>query len=136
MQFVADCSVTMAWILPDETEPAAEALAETLVENTVVVPGLWPIEVANVLLVAVRQGRIAEGVIPELLARLGALPCETDPETGPRAWTDSLRLARDHELSAYDAVYLELAVRRRIPLATLDGDLATAARSAGVRVLP
>ena len=136
MPFVLDCSVTMAWILPDEAESGAEALGESLVENTAVVPGLWPIEVANVLLVATRRGRIEEEVWPDLLDRLAALPIETDPETGARAWTDSLRVARDHQLSVYDAAYLELAMRRRIPLATLDGGLATAARRAGVRVLP
>ena len=136
MPFVLDCSVTMAWILPDETDSGAEELGESLVESTAVVPGLWPVEVANVLLVATRRGRIEEEVWPDLLDRLAALPIETDPETGVRAWTDSLRVARDHELSVYDAAYLELAMRRRIPLATLDGDLATAARRAGVRVLP
>ena len=136
MPFVLDCSITVAWILPDEAESGAEALGESLVETTAVVPGFWPVEVANVLLVATRRGRIEEEVWPDLLDRLAALPIETDMETGVRAWTDSLRVARDHQLSVYDAAYLELAMRRRIPLATLDGDLATAARRAGVRVLP
>ena len=136
MPFVLDCSVTMAWILPDEADSGAEALGESLVETTALVPALWPIEVANVVLVATRRGRIKEEAWPQLLDRLAALPIETDPETGVRAWTDSLRVARDHQLSVYDAAYLELAMRRRIPLATLDGDLGTAARRAGVRVLP
>lgn len=136
MPFVLDCSVTMAWILPDEAESGAAALGESLVETTALVPALWPIEVANVLLVATRRGRIEEEAWPQLLDRLAALPIDTDPETGVRAWTDSLRVARDHQLSVYDAAYLELAMRRRVPLATLDGDLGAAARRAGVPVLP
>ena len=136
MPFVLDCSVTMAWILPDEAVAGTVALRDSLVENTAVVPGLWPIEVANVLLVATRRGRIKEEIWPDLLERLAALPIETDPEIGTRAFTDSLRVARDQRLSVYDAAYLELAMRRRIPLATLGRELGAAARDAGVRVLP
>lgn len=136
MPFVLDCSVTMSWILPDEAVDGTAALRASLVENTAVVPGLWPIEVANVLLVATRRGRIEEAIWPALLERLGLLPIEVDVETGVRAFTDSLRLARDQRLSVYDAAYLELAIRRRLPLATLDRGLAAAARRAGLRVLP
>ena len=136
MPFVLDCPVTMAWILPDEAVAGTVALRDSLVENTAVVPGLWPIEVANVLLVATRRGRIKEEIWPDLRERLAALPIETDPETGTRAFTDSLRVARDRRLCVNDAAYLELAMRRRIPLATLDRELGAAARDAGVRVLP
>lgn len=136
MPFVLDCSMTMAWILPDQSTPGTAQLRDSLVERTCVVPGLWPVEVANVLLVATRHGRIPERTWPALAERIGRLPIETDSETGARALTDALRLAREHDLTAYDAVYLELALRRRLPLATLDGELAAAARRSGVAVLP
>lgn len=133
--FVLDCSMTMAWILPDESTPGTVRLRDSLVERTAVVPGLWPVEVANVLLVATRHGRIEEGMWSALVEQIGCLPLETDSETGTRALTDALRLAREHGLTVYDAVYLELALRRRLPLATLDGDLTAAARRKGVEVL-
>lgn len=111
MVFVLDCSVRMAWILPDEAESGAESLPQSLVENTAVAPGLWPIEVANALPLATRRGRIEEKNWPDLLDRLGALPIETDPETGAWACTDAPRIARDRQLSVYDAAYLERAMR-------------------------
>ena len=91
--------------------------------------------VANVLLVATRHGRIEAGMWSALVEQIGRLPLETDSETGARALTDALRLAREHGLTVYDAVYLELALRRRLPLATLDIDLTAAARRTGVEVL-
>lgn len=133
--FVLDCYMTMAWILPDESTPGTVRLRDSLVERTAVVPGLWSVEVANVLLVATRHGRIEAGMWSALVERIGRLPLETDSETGARALTDALRLAREHGLTVYDAVYLELALRRRLPLATLDSDLTAAARRTGVEVL-
>ncbi len=127
--------MTMAWILPDESTPRTVQLRDSLIERTGVVPGLWPVEVASVLLVATRRGRIEERMWSPLVRQIGSLPIETDSETGRRALTDALLLAHEHVLSVYDATYLELAIRRRLPLATLDGELTAAARRAGVEVL-
>ncbi|MEW5709598.1 MAG: type II toxin-antitoxin system VapC family toxin [Pseudomonadota bacterium] len=134
MPFVLDCSVTMAWMFRDEATDRTEALRDALVTELAVVPELWPIEVANVLLVATRRGRLAEDDWRRIFADLGALPIEVDPSTSNRA-LQILDLAHRHGISAYDAAYLELALRMQLPLATLDRKLAAACRSAGVAVV-
>ncbi len=135
MPFVLDCSMTMAWAFPDEATKQSAVLRDSLLEDYALVPTLWPIEVANVLLVATRGKRMRESDWPKLLADLTALPIEVDGETSERALSDSLQVARRYDLSAYDAVYLELALRRKLPLATLDKRLKRACRRAGVDVL-
>ncbi|MGK2859781.1 MAG: type II toxin-antitoxin system VapC family toxin [Thermoanaerobaculia bacterium] len=135
MPFVVDCSMTMAWVFADEATPATDALRDSLVSDLAIVPGLWPVEVANVLHVATRRGRIHKSDWTKIRKSLAALPIEIDPETSARAWPASLPLAYTHKLSAYDAVYLELAVRMKLPLATLDKDLRAACRAVKVPVL-
>ena len=132
MAFVLDCSVTMAWVFPDEATEATNQLRDSLVESRAFVPSLWPVEVGNVLLVATRRNRIRADDWREIRASLEALPIEIDPVTTSRAWGASLELARTHQLSVYDAMYLELAMRLQLPLATLDRALRGAARTAGV----
>lgn len=132
MAFVLDCSVTMAWVFPDEATEATDQLRDSLLESRAFVPSLWPVEVGNVLLVATRRNRIRVDDWREIRASLEALPIEIDPVTTSRAWGDSLELARTHQLSVYDAMYLELAVRLQLPLATLDRALRIAARTVGV----
>ena len=132
MAFVLDCSVTMAWVFPDEATEATNQLRDSLVESRSFVPSLWPVDVDNVLLVATRRNRIRVDDWPEIRASLEALPIEIDPVTTSRAWGASLELARTHQLSVYDAMYLELAMRLQLPLATLDRALHGAARSVGV----
>ncbi len=132
MAFVLDCSVTMAWVFPDEATEATNQLRDSLVESRAFVPSLWPVEVGNVLLVATRRNRIRVDDWREIRASLEALPIEIDPVTTSRAWGASLELARTHQLSVYDAMYLELAMRLQLPLATLDRALHGAARTAGV----
>ena len=134
MAFVLDCSATMAWLFPDEATEATERLRDSLVEDRAFVPSLWPVEVANVLLAATRRGRIRVNEWPGICAHLDALPIEIDPVSTSRVWGAVLELANRHGLSVYDAMYLELAVRTRMPLATLDRALATAGRAAGVDV--
>ena len=133
MAFVLDCSVTMAWVFPDEATEATNQLRDSLVESRAFVPSLWPVEVGNVLLVATRRNRIRVDDWREIRASLEALPIEIDPVTTSRAWGTSLELARTHQLSVYDAMYLELAMRLQLPLATLDRALHGAARTAGVK---
>ena len=96
------------------------------------VPGLWPLEVANALLVGERRGRTTAADAAHFLAILSAFPITVDDETVARAWADTMHLARAHNLSAYDAAYLELAMRRGLPLATLDDKLKAAAVAVGV----
>ena len=134
MAFVLDCSVTMAWIFPDEATAATDRLREALLDNRAFVPALWPVETANALLVATRRGRIAQDEWREIRGHLDALPIEVDAVSAPRTWGAALDLADAHALSVYDAMYLELAARMRMPLATLDRALQAAARSAGVAV--
>jgi predicted nucleic acid-binding protein len=96
---------------------------------------LWRIEVANVLEMKVR-GRRNDAVFRDnALTNLSLLPISIDQETDRQAWGATLRLAERHRLTLYDAVYLELALRRGIPLATLDIELRAAAKAEGVGLL-
>lgn len=103
-----------------------------MAERGAVVPSLWRLEVANGLLGAVRRGRLAVERRDALLEALLEMDIAIDAETDLHAWSGTVRLAEAHGLTAYDAAYLELAQRRRLPLATLDAALAQAAREAGV----
>jgi predicted nucleic acid-binding protein len=93
------------------------------------------LEVANALLMGERRKRSTEAETIKWTGILASLPIAIDGETHSRAWSDTLSLARGHNLSAYDAAYLELAIRRGMPLATIDGKLRTAAEAAGVALL-
>ncbi|MCY3793968.1 MAG: type II toxin-antitoxin system VapC family toxin [Gammaproteobacteria bacterium] len=136
MAFVLDCSVTMAWIFPDEATEATNQLRGSLVGGRAFAPSLWPVEVGNVLLTATRRQRIRVSEWPQIQASLAALPIETDAVSPSRVWGKSLELAQTHQLSVYDAMYLELATRLQLPLATLDGALRTAAQSLGLAAPP
>lgn len=135
MPFVLDCSVTMAWVFPDESSDATDALRDSLLEDTAVVPALWRIEVANVLLVATRRGRVREEDWGRIRDDLAALPIETDLIGTESVLDFVLPVAGSHDLSVYDAMYLGLALRRGLPIATLDRKLAAASESSGVQVL-
>ena len=135
MAFVLDCSVTMAWIFSDEATEATDRVRDSLVQGRAFVPSLWPVEVGNVLLVATRRGRVRVDEWPEIRASLEALPIEIDPVTTSRVWGASLDLAQTHRISVYDAMYLELAVRLNLPLATLDRALLAAASAVGIKAL-
>ena len=104
-------------------------------EGRAFVPSLWPVELANVLLVATRRGRIRVDEWPEIRASLEALPIEIEPVSTSRVWGESLELAKTHHISVYDAMYLELAVRLQLPLATLDRALLAAAPVVGIEAL-
>jgi predicted nucleic acid-binding protein len=131
-KFVLDGSVTVAWFFEDETDDYAESVEDSLVSATPIVPSLWRLEVANALLVGERRKRTTEAKVTTFLSLLKRLPIALDDETGARAWQESLALARAHNLSVYDAAYLELSLRRNLPLATIDGRLKAAAVAAGV----
>ncbi|MBM3761899.1 MAG: type II toxin-antitoxin system VapC family toxin [Acidobacteria bacterium] len=132
MSLVLDCSVALAWIHADEKQAGLEAILERVVSKGAWVPGLWRLEVANVLEMGVRKGRIDAVFRDESIVDLSMLPIELGNETDGRAWGDTLELAIEHRLTVYDAAYLELALRRGLPLATLDRELAVAAVDCGV----
>jgi predicted nucleic acid-binding protein len=131
-RFVLDGSVTLAWLFQDEKDPYADAIIARLPHLEMVVPRLWRLEVANVLLVGERRRRCSQADTTQWLSYLAGLPITVDPGTESRAWSDTINLARQHQLSEYDAAYLELALREGIPLATLDARLQAAASAAGV----
>ena len=134
--FVLDCSVTVAWLFADEASPRTDALLQRLTEGAAVVPNLWHLEVGNVLAMSERRGRINSSQNASCLELLGRLPIEVDAETGRRALREVLSLARAEKLTTYDAAYLELAMRRNMPLATRDRALRRASRRVGVTTLP
>lgn len=129
---VIDCSLTMAWYFKDEATPYTNAVRASLATERAVVPSLWPLEVANVLLMAERRNRSNPTRAAKWLRYLSALPIAVDEETTSRAFQPIWNLARSHRLTTYDAAYLELAQRRGIPLASLDRDMKRAAQAIGV----
>lgn len=140
MTFVLDASVSLTWLFRDGVDPEREASLGCLERlrqpfARALVPAIWPIEVANVLARAERSGGITPADRISYLELLRALPIDVDVETGSAAFGETLGLARDHGLSAYDASYLELAMRRHAPLATRDLNLAAAAARSGVDLL-
>ena len=134
--FVLDASVTLAVLLEDESSPYADAVIELLKREEAVASRIWPLEVANAILTAVRRGRILAADASLLVGAINGLRVAVD-----RAATDaSLALAAvnlgiAHGLTAYDASYLELAIRRDLPLATIDRRLRDAASAAGIPIL-
>jgi predicted nucleic acid-binding protein len=129
---VLDTSVTAAFCFADEATEATDALLQAVAATGAVVPCLWPFEIANVLVHAERRHRISAADVSRVLEILAGLPIEIEAPTAlPRG---ALDLARAHRLTVYDAAYLEVAMRRGLPLATLDEDLRKAARAAGVRL--
>lgn len=138
MRFVLDASVALLWLVPG-THPAgvdyAEAALVALKESQAVVPSLWALEVANVVAKLEAKAIVTEADSQRYVALLGQLNIVTDPATATYALGDTLNLARRYRLSAYDAAYLELALRTGLPLTTLDAGLAKAAATAGVQML-
>ena len=134
-RFVLDCSVSAAWCLSDESSEEAEKILYRLAGEEAVVPPLWIAEMANVLVMAERRGRITPADASRAVELILSLPIQIE-FADLRTLNASRLLAREYELSAYDASYLELAQRAGLPLATMDRTLSTAARKCGVPVLP
>lgn len=131
--WVLDPSVALAWGLPDEQSEGATDFLERLQPDDVFwVPTLWWYEVSNALAVARRRHRVAEAETARLVELYGSLPVQTDPLLGREALARLAALAARHDLTAYDASYLELALRRGIGLATLDEAQARAAADDGM----
>jgi len=131
---VIDASIVLAWYFADEVSPLPSFL-ERLIDEPIAVPAHFESEVANGVVIGERRRRCAASQAAELIIFLDHLDLEKDPEGGGEALLRILPLARAHNLTVYDALYLELAERRGLPLATRDNDLADAARFVGVEVL-
>jgi predicted nucleic acid-binding protein len=129
---VVDASVTAAWCFEDEASPFAEAALDRVVQVGAHVPALWAFEMSNVLAMAERRGRVQADRAHQLLDGLLALPIIRDDRDPALSAPDLMRLARAHDLTAYDAAYLELAMRLGQILATRDTALQRAATRAGV----
>jgi predicted nucleic acid-binding protein len=129
---VIDSSVAIAWCFPDEQDDYSQSVLDALASDRAIVPDLWHLEVANTLLVGERRKRSTQANTVTWLGFLTSLPIAVDEETKAHAFGNTLSLAREHNLSAYDATYLEVAMRRGLPLATLDDKLRSAAQAVGV----
>ncbi len=130
--FVLDCSVAMAWYFEDEADALADAALERLAEEGALVPSLWSLEVVNVLLAAERARRITASDSARFLELIGDLPITVLETPFKRAAAQVVALGREHGLSAYDAAYLDLAMREGLPLASRDTTLCRAATACGV----
>jgi predicted nucleic acid-binding protein len=135
MPFVLDASATLAWHFDDETLAAAEVISERSYVDQAVVPHHWLLEVTSALLKGERRGRSKPAASALFLRRLRALDLEVEASDPDHVYDAVFPLARAHRLSVYDAAYLELAGRRGLPLATLDGPLAAAARAVGLETI-
>jgi predicted nucleic acid-binding protein len=132
LSFVLDASVALAWCFKDESDAHAVKALGHLSTYPCSAPGIWGLEVGNALLVAERRGRLTAVEATSVLALLRELRVEIDPTPLEMAFGPVLSLAKAQQLSAYDSAYLELALRRSLPLATLDARLAAAATKLGV----
>lgn len=126
-----DCSYSLAMVLPDEQRPSSMAETST---TRLLVPSIWPYEVANALRGAVRRGRVTEGELPAVVSRIENFEIELSGQ-GDQSVRQRYLAAQLHDLTAYDASYVELAIQRRCALATLDTRLAAAARHVGLQVI-
>lgn len=134
--FIVDAWVGVAWAVHSQSSEATDRLWEEVAAGApLVVPALWSFEVANSLLVLFRRKRILADERDRALDALGRLPLEVDDQGCRSAFAATSELAVKHGLSVYDATYLELAIRRKLPLASRDASLAKAARASRVESL-
>jgi predicted nucleic acid-binding protein len=135
-RFVLDASVAVAWCFDDEATEFTEGVLDLISGGAeALVPSIWPLELANALLVAERRKRIALAKVTALLSRIAGLPISVRQSDPRQAFEQILSMARQQGLSQYDAAYLELAVREGLALATLNGELQRAAKAVGVELV-
>lgn len=133
--FVVDASVAVGWVHPAQATGQTDAMLDAVADGaTLEVPALWPLEVANALLVLVRRRKLREDDRQSALGWLRGLRVRLDHEAAALAWSRLSELAAAHHLSVYDASYLELAQRRQLVLGCKDGPLRQAAKSAGINL--
>jgi predicted nucleic acid-binding protein len=137
MNFIVDSSFALAWVMKDEAGPETDKILDSLGRGAkAFVPALWHWEIANALLGAEKRKRATKTEINAHLLLLRSLPIEVDEVAINQAWGATHLLAQQHALTSYDAAYLELAIRRGLPLATLDEALQAAAIIEKVQLLP
>jgi len=128
-RFVADASIGVAWVHPAQATPQTEALLQAVYDGAVVeAPALWPLEIANALLMLVRRKKLSADERQRSLIALQGLSVELDYEMSSLAFAKLSTLAVEHRLTVYDAAYLELALRKKLPLGCKDGPLREAAK--------
>lgn len=132
MRFVLDASIVITWAMRDEDHPLADLAFLEIQSGSVIVPGIWWYEIRNVLVLNERRNRISPDDSNRFLLALEQLSIDVDL---PPSGTEVVDLSRKYKLSVYDAAYLALAMRERVPLATLDKALQAAAQAAGVPLL-
>ena len=131
--FVADASVAIAWVHPAQATLETDAMLDRLAaSDSLVVPALWPLEVANALTVLRRRGKLTPDEARTAIEILRELPAVIDHEAAALAFTRLVDLASKHELTVYDATYIELATGRQLPLASNDSKMKQAAIRSGV----
>jgi predicted nucleic acid-binding protein len=134
--FVLDASVALSWFFDDEFSPYSDSIAEMMPRSQVVVPIIWPLEMANGFLTAFRRGRLLETKASALIGAVDRLRIDIDRGITPESLAQAtLTLGIAHRVSAYDASYLELAMRRGLPLATQDERLMRAADAASIDIM-
>lgn len=129
---VLDCSVAVAWCFEDEADDDTDRILDAVRRDGAVVPAVWGYELANVLAIATRRGRITLADRAAFLDLLGVLPIEVVDLPIPAGIGTVSQICESFNLAAYDAAYLEVAMQRRLPIATLDSKLRVAARNAGI----
>jgi predicted nucleic acid-binding protein len=127
--------MAIAWLFEDERGPVEQAVLDRVRTDGAMVPSLWRLEIANVLRHAVLRRRCTKNFAATNLADLDRLPIVLDDETNRHAWGRTRELSNEYRITVYDAAYLELAARRKLPLASRDTALIEAAKRAGVEVL-
>jgi len=135
VSLVLDASMTIAWLFRNQRSERSRSVLRRILADGATAPSIWRLEVANVLRTSVRRGHCTEVYAASCLLRLKRLRVTIDPETDQNAWGATRELSRVHNLTLYDAAYLELAVRLRQPIASLDTALLRAARTAGMEAI-
>jgi predicted nucleic acid-binding protein len=130
--FVLDCSVAMSWFFEDEISSAGQEAFQALRDSEALVPAIWPFEIGNSLAVAERRRRCTPADSASFLRLLSSLPIRVEAAPTGRAMDTVLSVARESGLSAYDAAYLDLAMREGLPLSTHDKRLRDASQRLGV----
>lgn len=131
-RFVVDNSIVMTWCFKDEANPYADAVLKSLANNEAIVPAIWSLEVVDLLLVAERRNWLHESDCVRFLSLLSRLPIYVEQVWPEKMMKQLLALGKGNSLSSYDAVYLELAMRQGLPIATLDSGLVEAAKRVNV----
>jgi predicted nucleic acid-binding protein len=134
-RFIVDNSIVMTWCFKDEVNQYADAVLDSLMDATAIVPAIWPLEVVDVLLVAERRNRLHASDSIRFLSLLSQLPILVERAWPERMMKELLALGRENSLSSYDAAYLEIAMRQGLPIATLDGKLLDGAKRVNVPIL-